>query len=94
MSEVLLPELLPLQQHSHRDQFLMKVRPDYETVRSNLMSWASLPSLDDRLQELLWEEERPVTKTSMEQLRFAEAPLAYATITRPPSLGHQQSSVL
>ncbi|XXG84870.1 hypothetical protein AAC387_Pa11g0084 [Persea americana] len=55
VSDALLPELLPLQQSSHRDQFLMKLRREFETVRSNLMSRASLPSLDDCLQELLRE---------------------------------------
>ena len=83
VSEALLPELLTLHQNSHRDQFLMKLRPEFKTVRSNLMSRASLPSLDDYLQELL-QEECLVTKTFMEQLQSAEAPLAYATTTRPP----------
>ena len=84
VSEALLPELLPLQQNSHRNQFLMKFRLEFETVRSNLMSRASLPSLDDCLQELL-RKQRLVTKTAMEQLRSTEAPLAYVTTTRPPA---------
>ena len=67
MSEAPLPELLPLQQNSHQDQFLIKFRPEFETVRSNLMNRASLPSLDDCLQELL-RKQRLVTKTAMEQL--------------------------
>ena len=82
--EALLPELLSLQQNSHRDQLLMKLRPKYETVRSNLMSQASLPNVDDCLQELLWEEQCLVTKIAIEQQCSTEAPLAYATKTRPP----------
>ena len=76
VSEALLPELLPLQQSSHRDQFLTKLRPKFETVGSNLMSWAPLPSLDDCLQELM-REERLDTKTTLEQHRSTKAPLAY-----------------
>ncbi|XXG47655.1 hypothetical protein AAC387_Pa02g2264 [Persea americana] len=83
VSEALLPELLPLQQSSHRDQFLMKLRLEFETVRSNLMSRASLPILDDCLQELLLEE-RLVTKTTLEQYGSTEALLAYVATTRPP----------
>ena len=83
VSEALLLELLPLQQNSPRDQSLMKLRPEFETVRSNLMSRASLPNLDDCLQELL-REERLVTKTALEQQSFAEAPLAYVARTKPP----------
>lgn len=84
VSEALLPELLPLQQNSHQDQFLIKLRPEFETVRSNLISRASLPSLDDCLQKLLREERRLVTKTALDQQSSIEAPLAYIAKTRPP----------
>eukprot|EP00268_Persea_americana_P035601 TRINITY_DN3509_c3_g1_i2.p1 TRINITY_DN3509_c3_g1~~TRINITY_DN3509_c3_g1_i2.p1 ORF type:complete len:359 (+),score=43.10 TRINITY_DN3509_c3_g1_i2:418-1494(+) len=82
VSEALLPELLRLQQSSHRDQFLMKLRLEFETVRSNLMSRALPPSLDDCLQELLREEQRLVTKSTMEQQQAVEAPLAYVANAR------------
>ena len=85
MSEAFLPELLPLQQNRHWDQFPMKLRPEFETARSNLMRRAPLPSLDDYFQELLWEEQHLATKTTLEQQRSAEAPLAYAATTRLPS---------
>eukprot|EP00268_Persea_americana_P008028 TRINITY_DN13082_c1_g1_i2.p1 TRINITY_DN13082_c1_g1~~TRINITY_DN13082_c1_g1_i2.p1 ORF type:complete len:103 (+),score=10.93 TRINITY_DN13082_c1_g1_i2:211-519(+) len=62
----------------------MKLRPKYETVRSNLMSRASLPNVDDCLQELLWEEQCLVTKIAIEQQCSTEAPLAYAAKTRLP----------
>ena len=62
----------------------MKLRPEYETVRSNLMSRASLPTIDDCLWELLREEQRLVTKIAIEQQSSTDAPLAYAAKTRPP----------
>ena len=63
----------------------MKLRLEFKTVRSNLMSRAPLPSLDDCLQELLWEEQRLLTKPTLEQQRSTEAPLTYAATTRPPT---------
>ena len=62
----------------------MKLYPEFETVGSNLMSRAPLPNLDGCLQELLQQEQHLVTKTTMEQKRSSEVPLAYATTTRPP----------
>lgn len=62
----------------------MKLQPEYETVRSNLMSCASLPNVDDCLQELLREEQRLVSKLAIEQQSSTEAPLTYAAKTRPP----------
>ena len=46
---------------SKRDQFLMKLRPDFEIARSNLMNRHPVPSLDACLSELLREEQRIVT---------------------------------
>ena len=51
----------------------------------NLISEAPLPSLDDCLHKLLREEQRLVTKMTLERQRSTEAPLAYASTTRPPS---------
>jgi hypothetical protein len=51
---------------SKRDQFLMKLRSDFETARSNLMNRHPVPSLDTCLSELLCEEQRIVTQTAME----------------------------
>ena len=44
-----------------RDQFLMKLRPDFEIVRSNLMNRHPVPALDACLSELLHEEQRIIT---------------------------------
>ncbi|RVW45853.1 uncharacterized protein LOC104880468 [Vitis vinifera] len=41
---------------SKRDQFLMKLRPDFEIARSNMMNHHPVPSLDACLSELLREE--------------------------------------
>ena len=49
-----------------RDQFLMKLRPDFEIARSNLMNRHPVPSLDACLSELLREEQRIVTQATME----------------------------
>lgn len=66
----------------------MKLRPDYETVRSNLMSRAALPILDDCLQELLREEQRQSTKATLEQKVFdAVVPVAYVAKNRSSTQG-------
>ncbi|XP_042954576.1 uncharacterized protein LOC122290986 [Carya illinoinensis] len=46
---------------SKRDQFLMKLRPEFEVTHSNLMNRAPLPSLDICFGELLREEQRLAT---------------------------------
>ena len=51
---------------SKRDQFLMKLRPDFEIARSNMMNHHPVPSLDACLSELLREEQRIVTQATME----------------------------
>ncbi|RVW62809.1 hypothetical protein CK203_058922 [Vitis vinifera] len=49
-----------------RDQFLIKLRPDFEIAQSNLMNRHPVPSLDVCLNELLREEQRIVTQATME----------------------------
>lgn len=49
---------------SQRDQFLMKLRPEFENVPSNLMSWQPSPSLETCLNDILWEE-RQVTQAHL-----------------------------
>ena len=48
------------------------------------MSRASLPNVDDCLQELIREKQCLVTKIAIEQQGSTEAPLAYAAKTRLP----------
>ena len=45
-----------------RDQFFMKLRSDFESVRSNLMSRDQSPSLDVCFRELLREKQHLVTQ--------------------------------
>jgi len=63
---------------SKRDQFLMKLRSDFETVRSNLMNRHPVPSLDACLSELLREEQCIVTQAAMEHRANVIAPVSVA----------------
>ncbi|KAH1215196.1 hypothetical protein GmHk_13G036395 [Glycine max] len=59
-----------------RNQFLMKLRYDFEGIQTNLMNQAIIPSLDECLNELL-REERLLTQTNMEQQKFVSLPVTY-----------------
>lgn len=50
-----------------RDQFLMKLRAEFEPIRSSLINRESLPTLDNCLGELLREQQRLITRASLEQ---------------------------
>ena len=50
-----------------RDQFLMKLRPEYESIRSSLLNRSHVPSLDICFGELLREEQRLSTQAILEQ---------------------------
>jgi len=52
---------------TQRDQFLMKLCPEYESVRSSLLNRSSVPSLDVCFGELLREEQRLSTQAILEQ---------------------------
>lgn len=66
-----------------RDQFLMKLKSNFEGLRSNLMNRAAVPSLNVCLNELLREEQRLLTRTTMEQQKAASLLVAYAKQGRP-----------
>nr|GMC49703.1 Retrovirus-related Pol polyprotein from transposon TNT 1-94 [Ipomoea batatas] len=70
---------------SKRDQFLMKLRGEFETIRSNLMNRELVPSMDICVGELLKEEQRLTTLAVLEQKaqNSAPIPVAYAAQTRP-----------
>nr|GME10774.1 retrovirus-related Pol polyprotein from transposon TNT 1-94 isoform X7 [Ipomoea batatas] len=70
---------------SKRDQFLMKLRGEFETVRSNLMNRQLIPSMDICVGELLREEQRLTTLAVLEQKaqNSAPIPVAYAAQRRP-----------
>ncbi|XP_058075833.1 uncharacterized protein LOC131224330 [Magnolia sinica] len=57
-----------------RDQFLMKLRPEFESIRSNLMHRDPSPSLDVCFGALLREEQCLLTQSSLPQ----ENAIAYA----------------
>ncbi|RVW84806.1 hypothetical protein CK203_048623 [Vitis vinifera] len=63
---------------SKRDQFLMKLRPDFEIARSNMMNHHPIPSLDACLSELLSEEQHIVTQATMEHRANVSAPVSVA----------------
>ena len=44
----------------------MKLRPDFEIARSNMMNRHPVPSLDAYLSELLREDQRIITQATME----------------------------
>ena len=52
---------------SKRDQFLMKLRGEFEVIRSNLMSRELVPLLDTCVGELLREEQQLLTQAVLEQ---------------------------
>ncbi|WVZ17516.1 hypothetical protein V8G54_010498 [Vigna mungo] len=52
-----------------RDQFLMKLRSDFEGIRSNLMHRDLVPSLDACLNELLREEQRKSRRHDMSTIQ-------------------------
>lgn len=62
-----------------RDQFLMKLRSEFEATRSNLMNRDPLPSLDTCLNDLLREEQRLLTQDTLKEQKY----VAYATQGKP-----------
>ncbi|KAJ9707254.1 hypothetical protein PVL29_002306 [Vitis rotundifolia] len=66
---------------TQRDQFLMKLRLKYESVRSSLLNRSHIPSLDICFGELLRKEQRLSTQAILEQSHgnSGTATIAYAT---------------
>jgi len=60
-----------------RDQFLMKLRFDFEGIQTNVMNKAIVPSLDECLNDLLREEQRLLTQATMDQKKSTSFPVAY-----------------
>ena len=69
------------------DQFLMKLRPKYESVRASLVNRDPVPSLDACFGELFREEHHLHTQTIMEQTRVA--PVTYVAYSKRK--GHDTS---
>ena len=70
---------------TQRDQFLMKLRPEFETMRSNLMNRHPSPSLETCLNEVLREEQRIFTQHQLSQ-QSSNGPteVAYVAKGKPP----------
>jgi transposase InsO family protein len=74
-----------------RDQFLMKLRYDFEGMRSSLMHRDPIPSLDACLHDLLREEQRLLTQSILEEQKASTVPVAYVAQGR--SRNHDMSTV-
>jgi hypothetical protein len=64
---------------SQRDQFLMKLRPEFEAVRASLINQSPVSILDECLGELLREERRLATQHELTQDTVTEMNVAYMT---------------
>ena len=76
-----------------RDQFLMKLQPNFEITRSNLMNRHPVPSLDACLSELLREEQHIVTQTAIEHRATASAPVSLAYAAQGRHTGRDMRAV-
>ncbi|KAF5479245.1 hypothetical protein F2P56_000081 [Juglans regia] len=78
--EAALSTIQKLHVTSQRDQFLMKLCPEYESVRSSLLNRSPVPSMDICFGELLREEQRLSTQAILEQSHGSSgtATVAYA----------------
>nr|KYP60095.1 Retrovirus-related Pol polyprotein from transposon TNT 1-94 [Cajanus cajan] len=63
-----LPAIQAVYEVSKRDQFLMKLRPEYEAARAALLNRHPVPSLEVCVGELLREEQRLLTQGSMSDI--------------------------
>ena len=63
---------------SKRDKFLMKLRPEFEATRSNLMNRNPMPSLDVCFGELLREEQQLATQATYQHEKMIPNAVASA----------------
>ena len=71
----------------------MKLRPDFEIARSNMMNGHLVPSLDACLSELLREEQRIVTQATMEHRANVSAPVSVAYAAQGQNKGRDMRVV-
>ena len=71
----------------------MKLRPDFEIARSNLMNRHPVPSMDACLSELLHEEQRIVTQATMEHRATVSAPVYVAYVAQGRHTGRDMCAV-
>jgi hypothetical protein len=68
-------------EQSKRDEFMMKLHPEFESTRSNLMNRAPSPTLDVCFGELLREEQHLLTQAAFQQ-DASPNPVAYVPYMR------------
>ena len=78
-----------IHEQSKRDQFLVKPCPKFEAIRLNMMN-CSPPSLDVCFSELLSEEQRLATQTTLQQNNITDNVVAYAAHGRGKGRNMQQ----
>ena len=70
-----------------RDQFLMKLRPNFEIAWSNMMNCHPVLSLDACSSELMLEEQRIITQATMEHHANVSAPVSVAYVAQGQNKG-------
>ena len=78
VADNVLKVIQDLQASSQRDQFLMKLRHEFDSVRSALMNRTPLPSLDVCLNEFLREEQRLPTSAHITQQKTETYSVAFS----------------
>ena len=90
LSVASLPDFQKEHKDSQRDQFLMKLRVEYELVRSNLLSRVPTPSLNECLGELLREEQRLLTQATIDNNGTPAFDVAFVSQAKPRDLSKVQ----
>lgn len=78
---------------SSRDQFLMKLCPEFEVVRGALLNRNPIPSLDTCVGELLKEEQRLITQGVMSHEAVISEPMTVAYIAQSRGKGRDMRQV-
>ena len=73
-----LSDVQEVHEQSKRDQFLMKLRSEFEAICSNMMNRAPSPSLNACFGELFREEQHLATQTTLQQISIPDNAVAYA----------------
>ena len=90
---VALSDVREVHATKNQDQFLMKLQPDFEIARSNLMNHHPVPSLDACLSELLRDEQRIVTQVAMEHRATVSAPVFMAYAAQGRYMGRDMRAI-
>ena len=86
VSSGFLPEALKLQEETHISQFLMNLRPEFESIRSALMNRENSANLDTCFQEVLREELRLTSQRAIlkePKALLAPLPADFALLATP-----------